>query len=91
MVFCRIVGGYGREPIPDEKIGPESREAVERGGPCLSIAEVPSIDEPSGHLYFETIKIWAQPIRHPRETTTEAMDRALGPSAHRRQDHKPRH
>ena len=85
-VRCRLIGGYGQKPVPVDRMSDETRNVVERNGPCLTIAEVPRVDEPSGRIYFETVKIWSQPKLHPRQTTSVSMDRAMGPSAHRRQD-----
>ena len=76
-VLCRIVGGYGRTEIPESKMSEESRAIARENGPCITIAEVPTIDEPSGKLYFDVVKIWSQPIRHARESTSVMMDRLV--------------
>ena len=76
-VLCRIVGGYGRTEIPEEKMSDESRATARENGPCLTIAEVPTIDDPSGKMYFEVVKIWGHPIRHARESTTALTERLV--------------
>lgn len=68
-VFCRIVGGYGRTPLDDGAMSPETKERSLRDGPCLTIAEVPTKDEHSGHVYFEVTKVFHHPVLHPREKT----------------------
>jgi len=84
-VYCRLIGGYGQVPVPEHKMSDKTKEIAKDQGACLTIVEVPRIDESSGKLYFETILIWSQPQLHPRQTTTTAMDRALGPSSYKRQ------
>ena len=73
-VLCRLVGGYGQTPVPESKMSKESKELAEKHGPCLTIAEVPTVDEASGKIYFKTVKVWAQAQLHPRQTTTMSMD-----------------
>lgn len=52
----------------------DSRRRSAKDGPCLTIADVPTRDEASGKIYFETTKVFHQPIRHPRETTDVRAD-----------------
>lgn len=70
QVFCRIIGGYGREPLADAVMSEETKKIVERDGPCLTMAEVPKFDEPSGNIYRQITKIFSKPIKHPREKVT---------------------
>lgn len=77
QVLCRIVGGYGRTAIDESRMSNETRETARRDGPCLTVAEVPTIDEPSGKLHFEVVKVWAHPIKHARESTTVMLDRLV--------------
>lgn len=67
QVMCRILGGYGRKPVDLTKLSSESKAIIERDGPCLTIAEVPAFDTSSGHVYFNTVKIFSEPILHSRE------------------------
>jgi len=81
LVLCRIVGGYGQVPVRDAILSEESRILRDKNGPCLTIAEIPKRDEASGHVYFDVTKIFHQPILHPRQATTEIMDRVY-PRSH---------
>ncbi len=67
-VFCHIVGGYGRVPVAKSKLGPESLARSEKDGPCLTVAYVPTVDEETGTLQTELVKIFSPPVKHPRET-----------------------
>lgn len=69
--LCSLVGGYGRTPVRQEILGEESREASAKNGPCLTIAEVPRLDEDSGLLIYELEKIFSQPVLHERETVSD--------------------
>ncbi len=81
-VLCKLVGGYGQTPIPESKMSEESKVLAKEHGPCLTIAEVPTIDEDSGKLYFKIVKVWSQPQLHSRQTTTMMMDR-MYPRSHK--------
>jgi hypothetical protein len=81
MLLCRIVGGYGKEPVPLAILSESSKKLVEEHGPCLTIAEIPIRDEASGDVYFETIKIFHEPILHEREKTNFHLD-MLYPRSH---------
>ncbi|HEY8095261.1 MAG TPA: hypothetical protein VIE65_04100 [Methylobacter sp.] len=74
MAFCRILDGYANQPIDDDALSEESKKRKDRDGPCLSLAEVPRLDEASGKIYTEIIKVFHHPIIHPRQTTSEIMD-----------------
>lgn len=69
LIKCRILNGYCKTEINDSKLSVASKELKIKNGPCLSIAEVPMVIE-SGHIVYETTKIFHKPILHPRETTT---------------------
>jgi hypothetical protein len=68
VVTCQIVGGYGRTPVKPHILSAESRERMEKDGPCLTLAEVPSWDEENNRLKIDLVKVFSQPIKHPRET-----------------------
>ncbi len=67
-LFCHIIGGYGRDPINRALLSPESLARSETDGPCLTIAVVPTRDEETGMIQEEIVKIFAPPVKHPRET-----------------------
>lgn len=67
--YCRIVGGYGREPVDSSILSPESKTARDNNGPCLTIAYVPTI-EGSGEVIMEITKIFSQPVLHERESVS---------------------
>jgi hypothetical protein len=64
---CRLLGGYGRKPVDLSDLSEESKKIATENGTCLTVAEVPTLDEASGKVYYETIKIFSKPILHPRE------------------------
>ena len=63
---CQLVGGYGRNPVDRDVLGVEARVASDRDGPCLTLAQVPRVED--GHLVRELIKVFSKPVRHGRET-----------------------
>jgi hypothetical protein len=71
---CRIIGGFGRKPIAVEKLSEKSKELAVKNGPCLTLAEVPYVDEGSGVLTYDVVKIFSPPNLHPREKTTGIYD-----------------
>ena len=73
-VFCVVVGGYGRQPIDERVLSPESLARSKKDGPCLNIAHVPTWDEDAQQVIFEVTKIFSQPIKHPRETVPWNMN-----------------
>ncbi len=81
MAFCRILDGYSQHPMDDGGLSEESKKVRDRDGPCLSFAEVPRFDAPSGKVYEELVKVFHHPILHPRQTTTEIMDMMV-PKSH---------
>lgn len=76
-VHCRILGGYGRQPLDPEVLSEESKKRVEKDGPCLTIAEVPSVVD--GVVVHETVKIFAHPVLSDRERTTVVLGGQLNP------------
>lgn len=71
---CRIIGGYGRKPIPVEKLSEKSKKIAAKNGPCLTIAEVPCIDEGSGFLTHNVVKVFSPPNLHSREKARGIYD-----------------
>ena len=67
-VFCKIVGGYGRDPVDKSLLSQESIECYEKNGPCLTIAYIPTYDKENDMVVPELTKIFSQPVKHPRET-----------------------
>jgi len=65
--LCRLLGGYGRKPVDIADLSEESRETAAKNGACLTIAEIPTLDKASGKIYYETVKVFSEPILHPRE------------------------
>jgi hypothetical protein len=41
---------------------------MERDGPCLTLAYIPTFDEETKQVTHELTKIFSQPVLHPRET-----------------------
>ena len=72
--LCSLIGGYGRTPVSPEVLSQESREASLRDGPCLTLAEVPRLDEESELLVYELVKIFSPPILHERETISDHIN-----------------
>lgn len=87
-VLCKVVGGYSRDPIDVASLSPESQERASKDGPCLSLAEVPRVDKDSGHVYYETVKVFHHPIRHPREKSTVRLMDSMLPSSYKREPSK---
>jgi len=75
-LFCRIIGGYATAPIDPERLSGEGKARAAKDGPCMSIAEVPTV-EPSGHIHFEMVRVFHHAIVHPRSTTTLQADAML--------------
>jgi hypothetical protein len=76
-----LIGGYGRMPLDEAAMSEETKKIRDRDGPCLTIAEVPTLDPNTGITHYETIKIFHKPILHPREKTSEMLDR-MYPKSH---------
>ncbi len=72
-VLCVIVGGYGRKPLDEAALSEESKKLVEKNGPCLTIAEVPTFEDDL--LVMELTKIFSPPILHEREKVDDVMSR----------------
>lgn len=70
--FCRILGGYGRDPVDPAILSEDSRRRSEADGPCLTLAEVP---DQTGN--YSIVKVFSPPVRHDRESTSELLDRLV--------------
>lgn len=76
-LLCRVLGGYGRTPADPSTLSADSAARAAKDGPCMSIAEVPTVDEDSGLTHFETVKVFHQAILHPREKSSHRADGML--------------
>lgn len=65
VFLCRLMGGYGREKVDPSILSEESKARSDRDGPCLTIAEVPEVEEQT--VTYRVVKIFHQPIVHDRE------------------------
>lgn len=79
-LMCRIVGGYGRTPADPSILSEESAKRAEKDGPCLTLAEIPVIEE-DGTVMVVIERIFSQPILHEREKTDFQMD-IMYPKSH---------
>lgn len=66
MLKCRIVGGFGRNPVDRTVLSDASKAASDKDGPCLTIAEVPTLDDQK-FLTMEVVKIFSPPNLAARE------------------------
>lgn len=69
-VKCRIIGGYGKQPVDPTILSEESKALVAQHGPCLTIVEVPELDEGSGLAVHQVVKVFAPAVFHDREAAT---------------------
>lgn len=76
-VHCRILGGFGRQPVDVSILSEESRKRMEADGPCLTLAEVPVFED--GIVAWELTKIFAEPVLNERERTTTILGGQLNP------------
>lgn len=76
-VLCRLIGGYGKKPVDLSILSEESKKLVSEYRECLTIAEVPIIDECSGMMTYQIVKIFAPPVLHGRETVPADQMKAL--------------
>ena len=82
VALCHLVGGYGRTPVDKAILSAESLARAAKDGECLTVAEVPRYDDASGRVYYETVKIFAPPVLHSRETTGASVDSII-PKSHK--------
>jgi len=77
MMLCRLIGGYGKKPVDPGVLSEESKKLAVEHGPCLTIAEVPIIDECSGLETYQITKIFSPPVLHERETLNDDQMRMM--------------
>ena len=73
VYYCYLLNGYGRVPLDESKLSEESKEKVRKFGPCLTIAQVPTVDE-SGRAEWVVEKVFSQPVLHGREKTSVILE-----------------
>lgn len=66
VALCRLIGGYGRKPVPGHILSESSKEKAKSGNICLTIAEIPVIL--GNDVFYKVEKIFSPPILHERET-----------------------
>jgi hypothetical protein len=81
MTYCQIVGGYGRDPVESSILSPESLEARDKNGPCLTLAYVPFYDKETEQISAKLTKIFSPPVLHERETVSWDIE-AMIPKSH---------
>jgi hypothetical protein len=74
---CRILGGYGRQPVDEAILSAESLVRSKKDGPCLTLAEVPVLDD--GMVTWEITKVFSPPIVNERERPTAILGGQLNP------------
>lgn len=82
MAFCHIIGGYGRNPVDKSILSEESKKKSLRDGECLTIAEVPRLEE-TGRVEKRVVFIFSSPVRHAREKTSIPKGNDIYPSSHK--------
>jgi hypothetical protein len=78
-VHCRILGGYGRQPVDKEILSSESLERYGKDGPCLTLADIPVLED--GQVSWETVKIFHQAVLGDRERPTAILGGQLNPKS----------
>jgi hypothetical protein len=74
-VLCNIIGGYGRTPVDVEILSAESLGRSRRDGPCMTIAEVPVLEDDS--IVMTVTTIFSPPVLHERESTNDMQNRIV--------------
>ena len=70
---CRLVGGYGQKPVDESILSEESKKIAKRDGYCITLAEIPIIQE-DNNVGFELTKIFSQPILSEHQKTKIPLD-----------------
>lgn len=79
VFLCRLMDGYGRDAVDPSILSAESKVRSDKDGPCLTIAEVPAVDEQT--VTYSVVKVFHHPITHEREKV--GLDyRALTPQGY---------
>jgi hypothetical protein len=76
-VHCRILGGFGRQPVDVSILSEESRRRMEADGPCLTLAEVPGFED--GQVSWTITKVFAPAVLNARESTVTLLGGQLNP------------
>ena len=76
---CEIIGGYGREEVPDEKLSEENKENKKKFGKSLTIFHTPLIEDEI--LTTVVNVVFHEPIVHAREKTNYMLD-MIYPKSH---------
>lgn len=69
--LCRIVGGFGRTPVDQTILSADSQKASAESGPCLTLAEVPELDD--GIVDWKLTKVFHHPVLSNREQPTAIL------------------
>ncbi|HED37911.1 MAG TPA: hypothetical protein ENI76_06675 [Ignavibacteria bacterium] len=80
-IECVIVGGYGLKKPSSEILSEESKKSQKKFGECLSIVEIPQLDQSTGYVYTTTTMIWHPRIKHEREKSDMIIDQII-PRSH---------
>jgi hypothetical protein len=78
---CRIVGGFGRKPIDKSVLSEESIKSCKENGPCLTVAEVPTVED--GFVIFVVTKIFSPPCLSQRETNVAVTSSDVTATSHK--------
>lgn len=76
---CRLVGGYGRVELDKSILSPESNQISKKNGLCLTIAEVPKME--NDMIIYDMVKIFSHPITHERESVPDLIGNIV-PKSH---------
>ena len=76
-VHCRILGGFGRKPVDVSILSEESRKRMEADGPCLTLAEVPALED--GQVSWNLTKVFSPAVLSARESTVTLLGGQLSP------------
>lgn len=70
--YCKLVGGYGRKPVDETILSEESLKKMKESGPCLTIVEIPIVEDEI--LTYKAHKIFSEAVLHPREVNVPPAD-----------------
>lgn len=69
---CLIIGGYGKTPVDESILSEVSLKLSKRNGPCLTLAQIPEIQDETVNTVLT--KIFAPPILSDHEKTNIPLD-----------------
>lgn len=64
-IKCRIIGGFGKIPLDKSILSSESLKKTKKDGECLTVAEVPAIEDEI--VIYNVTKIFSPPVLSDRE------------------------